>query len=230
MNDRMKMKLVRLGLIVLVALFFGACSNPTYRVFYKPIKFDEERRTLTLTYMEDHYGMVQEEPSIVPKMVVLHWTAIPNLERSYDAMNPVHLPGSRRGIASAGSLNVSSHYLIDRDGTIFRQLPDTIMARHVIGLNHCAIGVENVGSAKAPLTKAQLLANEELVRHLKRKYDIEYVIGHYEYTAFEGHPLWKELDEGYRTVKTDPGEKFMRKIRKRLEDLELKESPSLKKE
>ncbi|WP_215223237.1 N-acetylmuramoyl-L-alanine amidase [Echinicola shivajiensis] len=216
--------------LVLIAsgILWGACSKSTYRVFHKPIKYDEERRSLTLEYLEEHYGLVQEEPSIVPKMVVLHWTAIPNLERSYDAMNPVHLPGSRTAIASASSLNVSSHYLIDRDGTIFRQLPDTIMARHVIGLNHCAIGVENVGSAKEPLTKAQLKANEELVRHLKRKYDIEYVIGHFEYTAFENHPLWKELDEGYRTVKTDPGEKFMRKIRKRLEDLELKDPPNLR--
>ncbi|UCS95764.1 N-acetylmuramoyl-L-alanine amidase [Echinicola marina] len=209
-------------------LVFGACSPSTFRVFHKPIKFDEERRSLTIEYLEAHYGMVQEEPSIVPKMVVLHWTAIPNLERSYEAMNPVYLPGSRTGIAAASSLNVSSHYLIDRDGTIFRQLPDTIMARHVIGLNHCAIGVENVGSAKEPLTKAQLRANEALVRHLNRKYDIEYVIGHHEYTAFEGHPLWRELDEGYRTVKSDPGERFMKKIRKRLEDLALKEPPALK--
>ncbi|GGF19041.1 N-acetylmuramoyl-L-alanine amidase [Echinicola rosea] len=211
------------ALVVLVALL--GCSGPTYRVFDKRVKFDEERKQLTLEYLASHYGLVQDEPTIDPRMVVLHWTAIPDLERSYDAMNPVRLPGSREGIAAAGALNVSAHYLIDRDGTIFRQLPDTIMARHVIGLNHCAIGVENVGGAKAPLTKAQVKANEALVRHLKRKYPIDYVIGHYEYTAFEGHELWLEKDEGYRTQKTDPGEGFMKKIRKRLTDLDLKEVP-----
>ena len=215
------MRILFLGAVLLCQ----ACSFPTYRVFHKPIKFDEARRGLTLDYMSDHYGLVKDEPTIVPKMVVLHWTAIPDLERSYDAMNPVYLPGSRTGIAKASALNVSSHYLIDRDGTIFRQLPDTIMARHVIGLNHCAIGVENVGSADKPLTKAQLKANEALVRHLKRKYPIEYIIGHFEYTAFVGHELWMEKDEGYRTQKTDPGESFMKKIRKRLEDLELKGPP-----
>ncbi|MBD8487916.1 N-acetylmuramoyl-L-alanine amidase [Echinicola sp. CAU 1574] len=221
--DSIHLKVV---LILLSLMFLGACSKATYRVFDKSIQYDAERRALSLKYMEEHYGMVQEEPTIEPKMIVLHWTAIPDLERSFDAMNPVHLPGSRTGIAAASALNVSSHYLVDRDGTIFRQLPDTILARHVIGLNHCAIGVENVGGGDAPLTNAQLKANEQLVRHLKRKYDIQYVIGHYEYTTFEGHELWKEIDEGYRTVKTDPGEKFMKKIRKRLEDLELKTPPS----
>ncbi|AWW33212.1 N-acetylmuramoyl-L-alanine amidase [Echinicola strongylocentroti] len=209
----------------MLAVSVLSCSAPTYRVFDKRVKFDEERKQLTLEYLASHYGLVQEEPTIVPKMVVLHWTAIADLERSYDAMNPVRLPGSREGIAAASALNVSAHYLIDRDGTIFRQLPDTVMARHVIGLNHCAIGVENVGSAEEPLTKAQLKANAALVRHLKRKYPIDYVIGHYEYTAFEGHDLWLEKDDGYRTQKTDPGEKFIKKVRNRLEELDLKEIP-----
>lgn len=182
------MKISRLGIVALAVMILS-CSSSTYRVFEKPIKFDEERKQLTLEYLASHYGLEQEEPVITPKMVVLHWTAISDLERSYDAMNPVRLPGSRKGIAEASALNVSAHYLIDRDGTIFRQLPDTVMARHVIGLNHCAIGVENVGSADAPLTKAQLKANEALVRHLKRKYPIDYVIGHFEYTAFEDHAL-----------------------------------------
>ncbi|GGZ28655.1 hypothetical protein GCM10007049_22050 [Echinicola pacifica] len=206
-----------LGLLML------GCTRSTFRIIEKPILFNEERIALSQEYLADHYGLIQDYPSIEPKMVVLHWTAIPDVERSYSAMNPVLLPGSRTGIASASALNVSAHFLVDRDGTIFRQMPDTLMARHVIGLNHCAIGVENVGGPKAQLTKAQLKANEALIRYLAAKYDIQYIIGHYEYKAFEGHPLWKELDEGYRTSKTDPGEKFMKKIRTRLSDLDLKE-------
>lgn len=98
-------------------------------------------------------------------------------------------------------------------------------ARHVIGLNHTAIGIENVGGSNAPLTKAQLKANEALIRYLSSRYDIEYVIGHYEYPLFVGHPLWKEKDENYRTSKVDPGKSFMRKIRKRLDDLDLQGAP-----
>ncbi|ARS37850.1 N-acetylmuramoyl-L-alanine amidase [Pontibacter actiniarum] len=206
-------------------LLLSACASPTFRILEKPVVFDEERQRLSLEYMENRYNMKQDAPYIEPKMIVLHWTAIPTLEKSHDAMNPTLLPGSRTAIGSASNLNVAAQFLIDRDGTIFRQLPDTAFARHVIGLNHCAIGVENVGGGKEGLTKAQLKANEALVRYLKSKYAIEYLIGHYEYQDFVDHPLWKEADAGYRTQKVDPGVDFMQKIRERTKDLGLKGSP-----
>lgn len=91
------------------------------------------------------------------------------------------------------------------------------MARHVIGLNHCAIGIENVGGLEdKPLTKKQLKSNIKLIKYLKKKYaTIEYVIGHLEYQNFEGHELWLEKDETYRTQKTDPGVKFLNSIRQK---------------
>lgn len=211
--------------VIVIYSLFG-CSHATFRIFEKPVVFDEVRKELSLQYLEERYGIVKDFPSIEPRMIVIHWTAIPTLEASYHAMNPSVLPGSRTAISSASSLNVAAHFLIDRDGVIFRQLPDTLFARHVIGLNHCAIGVENIGSGSAPLTRAQLKANENLVRYLVRKYpEIQYVIGHYQYTEFEEHELWKEIDENYRTGKSDPGEKFMMRLHKKLEDLGLKSNP-----
>lgn len=88
-----------------------------------------------------------------------------------------------------------------------------------------AIGVENIGSDKDPLTPAQLASNEELIRYLKRKYPIEYVIGHYEYTRFKSTNLWKESDSGYSTEKTDPGIEFMKRIREQIKDLNIKGAP-----
>ena len=179
--------------------------------------------------MEDRYGLEKEEPVIEPKMVVLHWTAIPTLERSFGAFNNPKLPGSRTAIAGAGDLNVSTHFLVDRDGTIYRLMPETTMGRHVIGLNHAAIGVENVGgTAETPLTEAQLEANIWLVRYLKSKYDIEYVVGHHEYTNFEDHELWLEKDPGYRTQKSDPGADFMEQVRAATADLNFKPVPQPK--
>lgn len=209
-----------LGLLLLVS-----CASPTFRTFYKPIVFDSERKELSLEYMKSRHNIEQVAPYITPKMIVLHWTAIPTIEQTFDAFNSPVLPGARSGIASASNLNVSSQFLIDRDGTIFQLLPDTAFARHVIGLNYCAIGVENVGSEKEPLTKAQLKANEALVRYLAHRYEIEYLIGHYEYTDFVGHPLWREADVGYRTEKSDPGKAFMKKIRRKTRDLALKGPP-----
>ncbi len=213
-------------LSLLLFLFLGSCSRPTFRIIDKPIMFDSTRRALSLRYMKNRYGMIKKKPVIKPVMIVLHWTVIPAFEGTFDTFNRATLPGSRKDIHAASPLNVSSQYLIDRDGTIFQLLPDTVFARHVIGLNYCAIGVENVGSEQHPLTKAQLKANVALIRYLKKKYPIQYVIGHYEYKKFIGTPLWKESDPDYLTEKTDPGTSFMRKVRKRIKDLHLKGPPA----
>lgn len=219
-------KAIRLFLILLCCTAaFQVRGQATFRVFEKPIIFDAERKQLSLEYLEKRHGLKQDEPSIKPRMIVLHWTAIPTIEQTFDVFNKSRIPGSRKEIATASALNVSAQYLVDRDGTVFRLLPDTVFARHVIGLNYCAIGVENVGSDKDPLTPAQLASNEELIRYLKRKYPIEYVIGHYEYTLFKSTNLWKESDSGYSTEKTDPGIEFMKRIREQIKDLNIKGAP-----
>lgn len=159
-------------------------------------------------------------------MIVLHWTVIPTFKESFETFDLPTLKGSRPDLNSAGNLNVSSQFMVDRDGTIYRLLPETTMARHVIGLNHCAIGVENIGgTGDLPLTEAQLKSNIWLVKYLADTYDIDYVIGHYEYTLFEGHELWLEKDDGYRTEKTDPGADFMRKVRLATKTLNFKPIP-----
>ena len=205
-----------------LVLFSGFTYAQTFRTFNKPVVFDAERKKLSIEYLRDRHGIIQDSATIVPRMIVLHWTAIATLEQSFDAMNPTLLPGSRKGIAGASSLNVAAQFLVDRDGMIFRQLPETAFARHVIGLNYCAIGVENVGGSNALLTEEQLDANEALIRYLKKKYNIEYVIAHHEYQSFIGHPLFKETDPNYLTVKSDPGDEFMIKIRERIKDLNIK--------
>ena len=212
-------------LLIIITLIFLSCSASKV-IVDKPIVFDEERTELTRTYLLERYGLEQESPVISPKMIVLHWTVIPSLEEAFEAFDPATLPNWRPDIENVSGLNVSSQFMVDRDGTIYSLMPETNMARHVIGLNHCAIGVENVGGTKElPLTKAQLKANIWLVEYLTNKYPIEYLIGHYEYTNFEDHPLWLEKDKTYRTVKTDPGKDFMKKVRKATKNLNFKPVP-----
>jgi N-acetyl-anhydromuramyl-L-alanine amidase AmpD len=212
--------------IILITIVLSSCSIQK-TIVDKPIVFDEERTSLTKEYLSQRYNMEQETADIVPKMIVLHWTAIPTLRKSFEAFENSTLPNWRPDIESVSGLNVSSHFLVDQDGTIYRLMPETTMARHVIGLNHCAIGIENVGGTKeTPLTRKQVKANIFLVEYLSTKYDIEYIIGHQEYTQFEGHPLWLEVDDGYRTEKTDPGMDFMKKVRKATKRFNFKPVPS----
>lgn len=194
-------------------LLLSSCSS--VEITDKPIRFDEERIQLTLDYMRDRYGISQSDAAISPEMVVVHWTEIPDLEKSFNAFYENKLPDWRPDLKNTGFLNVSAQFLIDRDGTVYRLMPENTMARHVIGLNHCAIGIENVGGTEeTPLTGEQLRSNVRLIKYLKKKYPaIRYVIGHYEYTLFEDHPLWLEKDKTYRTTKTDPGLEFMTSIR-----------------
>lgn len=205
--------------IALNSIAFTA-SSQEIKIVDKPITYDSTRVRLTLQYLKERHGIIQHTPTIQPKIIVLHWTAAKTLSSTFNAFNPSKLPnGDRKDIAKVSSLNTSSQFLIDRDGTIYRLMPETHFARHVIGLNYCAIGVENVGSDNFPLTEAQLLANEQLVRYLKNKYQIKHLIGHYEYTLFKNSELWKETDPNYQTGKNDPGVSFMQKIRAKVKDL-----------
>ena len=191
-------------------------------IIQKPINFSQKRIKLTKEYIKKHYDIDARNITITPKIVVVHWTAVMDLERSFKRLESELLFSDRKDIASASALNVSSHFLVDRDGTIYQLMPDNWMARHVIGLNYSSIGIENVGgeaNKKEDLTSAQLDANIRLIEYLQAKYpSIKHIIGHYEYREFEKTPLWLEKDDGYRTKKADPGEKFITQIREALNE------------
>ena len=118
------------------------------------------------------------------------------------------------------TLNVASQFLVGRDGTIWRLMLETNFARHAIGYNHCAIGIENVGGydGDEDLTEAQLDANIRLIKYLHEKYPtIKFVFGHYQQDAARASGLYIEHVAGYSAIKTDPGPTFMRGLREALE-------------
>ena len=195
-------------------------------IMQKPIVFDAKRKALTLQYMQQRYNMVQDEPTIKPRMVVVHWTVIPTFEKTFEVFNPLELPAARDGIRAGGDLNVSSQFVIDRDGTVYQLMPETTMARHTIGLNYTAIGIENIADGNSlPMTAAQLAANTKLIKYLASKYPIEYVLGHSEYHRFRDTSWWKETDASYFTEKNDPDIAFMNRLRSQLSELSLKPLP-----
>ena len=194
-------------------------------IVQKPIVFKKQRVDMTKEYIKTHYGLDVKDINITPKIVVLHWTAVDSLEDSFKRLYPQRLLTDRKDISLASALNVSSHFLVDRDGTIYQLMRDDMMARHVIGLNYSSIGVENVGghnNKQEDLTPKQVQANIYLIKYLKQKYPtIKYLIGHYEYKHLQNNPLWLELDKNYRTSKVDPGEKFMGEVRDGVRELKL---------
>lgn len=212
--------------LFLLILNFSSAQNSGLKIIEKPINYSAERVALSLEYLKDHHGLNQKTPTIVPKMIVLHYTAGGTVESNFKYFNKTHLESARNTLKKQSTLNVSSQYIVDRDGTIYQLMEPTQFARHTIGLNYCAIGIENIGSKKQPLTEKQIEANAELVRYLTKKYKIEYLIGHSEYGVFRNSKLWKESDPKYFTGKEDPGKDFMIKVRQQVSDLKLKDKPA----
>ena len=182
---------------------------PGPEIIQKPIAFSNVRRRLMREYARIHYG--EEMETIVPRAVVVHWTASDSMEGVYRFFYPEEQPKLKNG-----TLNVASHFLVGKDGTIWQLTPETALDRHAIGLNWCAIGIENVGGAdgKEDLTEAQLEANIRLIRFLHQKYPtITWVLGHYQQDEAMHTELWKENIKGYYHGKIDPGPIFMQGLR-----------------
>ena len=203
--------------LLILVLFINVYS---IEIKQMPLEFTQKRVDLTKEYIKNSYGLDVENITIIPKIIVIHHTAMDDLAESFNRFNSETLTSDRKDIKKGGNLNVSAHFFVDFDGTIYSLMPETYMARHVIGLNLSSIGIENIGGNKKELTKEQLKANIELVKYLKDKYKtIEYLIGHYEYTSFEKHPLFLEKDAKYRTIKHDPSIDFMENLRLNFPDL-----------
>ncbi len=197
----------------------------------RPLPHEPLRRELTAAYLAAHLPPGHPHPPgevhMQPRAVALHWTGGTTAESAWQTFAPARL-GGRPELAGAGALNVGAHFLVDRDGRVLRLVDETRVMRHVIGLNHCTIGIENVGDAplggpgRAPLTPAQVAANAALVRGLVARWPtIQTLFGHHAYRSLEGGPLFAERDPGYRTAKIDPGPAFVAAVRRALAPLTL---------
>jgi N-acetylmuramoyl-L-alanine amidase len=206
----------------------GTAASPAAAppIIDKPIAFPDERKKLTIEYRRIHQDPAIDDITIEPRMIVLHYTGGSSGKGTWRYFNRTHLESGREKLRGGGAVNVSAHFVIERDGTIYRLMPETWMARHCIGLNHVAIGVENVGNNDThPLTAAQVAANAALVRYLVARHGITHLIGHHESRAMEGTGFFVERDARYRNRKPDPGKEFMRKVRERVADLGLQGPP-----
>jgi len=179
------------------------------------------KKELTLDYCADNYG-IREYRLDTPRMIVVHFTVIPTLDETLALFKRDSISASRKAIGKFSSLNVGIHYVIDKDGKIYKLDPDSVIARHVIGFNYVSLGIENVAKDKEELTNEQLQSNIRLIKFLKGKYpSITYLIGHDEYNDknLPHYKLYKSTNPEYQPYdKHDPGEEFMSKIRASLKE------------
>jgi beta-N-acetylhexosaminidase len=125
-------------------------------------------------------------------VIVEHYTASDTFASAYAtfASNASNL-GEEPGVCA--------HYVIDRDGTIYRLVPPNIICRHTVGLNYTAIGIEHVGTSDAQILadRRQLAASLSLTLWLMSRFGIRLrnVIGHNESLTSPYHrerkPAWR---------------------------------------
>jgi N-acetylmuramoyl-L-alanine amidase len=202
-GERLLMQSTRLAVATAVAILAAACGAdaggshaatstvPKPHIVVKPIPFGAVRRAETAAYAKRHYG-INTWRLEHPHVIVEHYTASDSFASAYsyfasNAPNLGELPG------------VCAHFIIDRDGTIYRLVRLNAMCRHTVGLNYTSFGIEHVGTSDAQIlgNKAQLSASLALTVWLMSKYHIQLrnVIGHNESLT---SPYHRERYPGWR--------------------------------
>ena len=111
------------------------------RIVWDPVPFGALRKAQTVAYTRRHYGSFLRPTwrLVHPHVIVIHYT-----DSSYSsAFNTFasDVPDSELHELPA----TSAHFIVDSDGTIHQLVSVGTIARHTVGLNWTAFGIEHVG-------------------------------------------------------------------------------------
>ncbi len=159
----------------------GSALPPKPVTTWNPIPFGPIRRAQTTAYVRRHYGSFIARPSwrlVHPHVIVIHYTDASYSSTYNTFANDV--PDSELHELPA----TSAHFVIDSGGQIHQLVSLGTIARHTVGLNWTAIGIEHVGYSDAQVLgdRPQITASLRLVHWLACRYHIQVrnVIGHNE--------------------------------------------------
>src|ERR1700754_894238 len=155
-----------------------AAAAPMPHIVQRPIPFPTHRKQEMAAYARRHYGLDTYRLRN-PNVIVEHYPGTSTLQQTFNTFAPDTPDPELHELP-----NVCSHYVIDRDGTIYQLVPRSIMCRHTVGLNYTAFGIEHVGSSdgQVPGNARQMASSIALTQWLRCRYriGINNVIGHAE--------------------------------------------------
>jgi N-acetylmuramoyl-L-alanine amidase len=171
----------------------GAASAPRPRIVKRLIPYGAKRKRDMAGYSKRHYGRFNWRLS-APKLIVEHYAVAASIGAIYSTFAP-----NRPDVEYGELPGVCSHFAVGADGTIVKFVRTDVRCRHVVGLNHVAIGIEHVGFSDGDVLNrpAQLEASLALTDWLRCRFGIPVkgVIGHNESLA---SPFYRELDPRFR--------------------------------
>jgi N-acetylmuramoyl-L-alanine amidase len=157
------------------------------RIVWDPIAFGATRKAQTVAYVRRHYHSFMKPTWRLahPQVIVIHYT-VASYAGTYNTFaNDV--PDSEFHELPA----TSAHFVIDTDGTIHQLVSLGTIARHTVGLNWTAIGIEHVGYSDAQVLgdRRQMSSSLHLVHWLQCRFHIQTgnVIGHAESLSSPSH-------------------------------------------
>ena len=118
----------------------------------------------------------------VVKYLVVHCTATPLSQR-------VSVEDIDRWHKAKGWSGIGYHWYVDRDGHIFPGRSEREAGAHVIGYNHCSIGIcyegglDEQGNSADTRTPAQKAALLFIIKDLKQSYPNAIVLGHRDFPS-----------------------------------------------
>lgn len=171
-------------------------------------------------YFKSHYNTASLK--LQPKLIVLHYSGTSDfatLWRTYIKGGMYNYGGGKR----IGHL--STHFVVDKDGSIYQLMPLDRKARDSYGVNHVAISVEFIGKNEEELlaNKKQMRTSFALVRWLMRNMKIpaNRILAHSE-VALGKEVVPEYTDHADKTSPNryppgsnprGPGKKYMYKLR-----------------
>jgi beta-N-acetylhexosaminidase len=142
------------------------------------IPFPQQRKDEMRAYARRHYG-INSYVLTKPKVIVEHVAVAPSAATTRNTFVP-----DRRDPELHELPGTCSHFVVDRDGTIYQLVSLKLMCRHTVGLNYTAIGIEHAGFSDGDVlgNRREFAASLKLTAWLKCRYGIRLsnVIGHNE--------------------------------------------------
>ena len=156
----------------------AARSSSRPAIAKRLIPYGAKRQAQMAAYSKRHYGAGASR-LIDPKLIVIHYAEAGSLSSIYNTFAP-----NNPDVEYGELPGVCSHYAVGASGQIQRFVPDALRCRHVVGLNHVALGIEHVGFSDGDVLgrKRELRASLRLTQWLRCRNGIavKRVIGHNE--------------------------------------------------
>jgi len=122
-------------------------------------------------YFKRHYK--NSNLRLEPRMIILHYSRVPTFAKLWWTF----FRGGKYFAGNQGKKfgHLSTHFVIDRDGSIYQLMPLDRKARGTYGVNHVAVSIEIIGRNEKELlaNKKQMKVAFALVKWLMRKFRIQ---------------------------------------------------------